>query len=171
MMEELIKRLQAKKDEYDTDKKPYYAYRDIYGSLAKALREVEEKRNKQKGIIKHLGLEFLINISQGPLRDKIKSLVSADSELYRHAYTIAYGTDGFREAEENGLFNAGKPIEVDIVTKFLLKDTGIEDIIVDSYKSKELVSNRFVRNNGYSKVKDNLEALEKIIEETNKLNY
>ena len=165
MISDLIKNLK----EIKNDNEVYRNYRDSYPIIANGLETVVKRMEKQRPVIKHLGTDVMLSVFQGYLRDKIKSLVKADSALYRAAYTYAYGVAATKEAEEKGGFFTDARIEVDIVTRFLLKDTGLEDCIIDSFKSHELAGNRLVKNNSYDKLKNAANVLFDLDEEYQKL--
>ncbi len=165
MISDLIKNLK----EIKNDNEDYRNYRDSYPIIANGLETVVKRMEKQRPVIKHLGTDVMLSVFQGYLRDKIKSLVKADSALYRAAYTYAYGVAATKEAEEKGGFFTDARIEVDIVTRFLLKDTGLEDCIIDSFKSHELAGNRLVKNNSYDKLKNAANVLFDLDEEYQKL--
>lgn len=165
MIGELIELLKNMKN----DEEDYKAYRDSYTVIANGLENVTKRVEKQNAVIKHLGKDFKLSVFQGYLRDKIKSLVTADSALYRAAYTNAYGASATAEAEEKGAFFADARIDVDIVTRFLLKDTGLEEKIIDKFKSEQLANNRLVKNNSYDKLKATMDVLVNLDEEYQKL--
>ncbi len=165
MIQDLIKILKEMKN----DETEYKLYRDSYPIIANGLETVTKKIEKQSSVMKHLGKDFTLSVFQGYLRDKIKSLVTADSALYRAAYHNAYGITATNEAEEKGAFFADARVEVDIVTKFLLKDTGLEDRIIDAFKSQELAHNRLVKNNSYEKLKSVANTLVDLDDEYQKI--
>lgn len=172
MMDKLTATLRAQKKDYDESNSAVKPYRNDFDIIADGLDDVQKRCEEQNKGVK-LDKGILLDIFRGDFRDQIVSMVNAGSEIYHEAYINAYGLSAEREAARQGLFSQDRKLsvsEVDIITRFLLKVTGLEEEITDSYKIKELANNKFVKTNTYNVVKTNLRALQELRSEYIKLN-